>query len=99
MHIAINRRHFSGVDEAKLWACLAGLFIGISLNLPIILETDSVFVSSFLAPNTIRLMRKFKLSRINRNANQVAHEIAKFGLIIDQMVFFLIVSHPARCLL
>ena len=36
----------SGVDEAELRACLAGLYIGISLNMPIIFETDCAFVAS-----------------------------------------------------
>ena len=37
-----------GVDEAELRACVAGLYIGISLNMPSILETDCVFVASSL---------------------------------------------------
>lgn len=75
----------SGVDEAELRACLAGLYIGISLNMPIILETDCAFVASFLvnescdrsslidlkkeALSIIRLLGNFKLSKINRRAN------------------------------
>ena len=39
----------SSVDEAELRACLAGLYIGISLNMPIILEADCAFVASLLA--------------------------------------------------
>ena len=86
----------SGVDEAELRACLAGLYIGISLNMSIILDTDSAFVASFLANEScdrsslidlkkealsiIRLLGNFKLSKINRRANSVAHEIAKFRL-------------------
>ena len=85
----------SGVDEAELRACLAGLYIGISLNMPIILETDCAFVASFLANEScdrsslidlkkealsiIRLLKNFKLSKINRRANSVAHEIAKIA--------------------
>ena len=37
------------VEEAEVRACLAGLYVGISLNKPIIVESDSSFVVSFLA--------------------------------------------------
>ena len=82
------------MDEAELRACLAGLYIGISLNMPIILETDCAFVASFLANESCdrsslidlkkkalsitRLLGNFKLSKINRRVNS-AHEIAKFS--------------------
>ena len=97
--IIVSSRDFiglcPGVDEAELRACLAGLYIGISLNMSIILDTDSAFVASFLANEScdrsslidlkkealsiIRLLGNFKLSKINRRANSVAHEIAKFS--------------------
>jgi hypothetical protein len=75
----------SGVDEAEIRACLAGLYFGISLNKPLIWETDCVFVASFLANESldrsplvdlkkealgiIRLLGNFKLTKINRRAN------------------------------
>ena len=39
----------SNVEEAELHACLAGLYIGITLRKAIILETDNSFVYDFLA--------------------------------------------------
>ena len=82
------------VDEAELRATLAGLHIGISLQKPIILETDCSFVVSLLANDLLdrsnlvdlkrealsiaRMMASLKIIKINRSANRVAHEIAKF---------------------
>ena len=37
------------VEEAELRACIAGLYIGISLHNPVILETDCTFVVASLA--------------------------------------------------
>ena len=37
------------MEEAELRACIAGLYIGISLHNPIILETDCTFVVASLA--------------------------------------------------
>ena len=42
----------SGVDEAELRACLVGIYIGITLLKPIILETECSFAASFLAKET-----------------------------------------------
>ena len=83
------------VDEAKLRAALAGLYIGITLHKPIILETDYAFVVSCLARDSIdrspladlkmealsvsKLIKDFKITKIDRRANRVAHEIAKFS--------------------
>ena len=85
----------NSVDEAELKACLAGIYIGISLHKPIILETDSSFVASFLGNETFdrsslidlkkkalsaaKLIENFKISNIKREANAAAHELAKFS--------------------
>ena len=37
------------MEEAELRACIAGLYIGISLHNPVILETDCAFVIASLA--------------------------------------------------
>ena len=37
------------MEEAELRACIAGLYIGISLHNPVILETDCAFVVASLA--------------------------------------------------
>ena len=63
----------------------------------IILETDCVFVRSFLANENLdrsllvdlkkealsilTMLKNFKIAKINRQANKVAHEIAKFSFI------------------
>ncbi|XBH99224.1 hypothetical protein VPH35_128610 [Triticum aestivum] len=83
------------VDEVELRASLAGLYIGITLHKPIILEIDCTFVASFLARDSIdrsplvdlkmealsvsKLIKDFKITKIDRPANRVAHEIAKFS--------------------
>ena len=83
------------MNEAELRACLAGLYIGITLHQSIILETDCAFVHSFLANEKIdrspladlmnealsisRMIQNFNISKISRIANGVAHEIAKFS--------------------
>ena len=85
------------VNEAELRACLAGLYIGITLHQSIILETDCAFVRSFLANENLdrsllvdlkkealsilTMLKNFKIAKINRQANKVAHEIAKFSFI------------------
>uniref|UniRef100_M8BHQ2 Subtilisin-like protease n=1 Tax=Aegilops tauschii TaxID=37682 RepID=M8BHQ2_AEGTA len=43
----------TSVDEAELHAALAGLYIGITFHIPIILETDCAFLTSFLAKDSI----------------------------------------------
>lgn len=84
----------SSVDEAELRAYTVGLYISITLHKPIILESDCSFVASFLANSKlgksilvdlkceacalIGLLQEFKLSGVNRRANLVAHELAKF---------------------
>ncbi|VAH50600.1 unnamed protein product [Triticum turgidum subsp. durum] len=85
----------NSAEEAELRATLAGLYIGITLHKAIILETDCSFVASFLrndlldrsplvdlkieALNLAKMMINCKISKINRTANRVAHEIAKFS--------------------
>ena len=87
----------TSVNEAELGACLAGLYIGITLHQSIILETDCAFVHSFLASEKLdksplvdlkrealciaKLFQNLSFSKIKRHANEVAHEIAKFGFI------------------
>ena len=41
------------MEEAELRSCIAGLYIGISLHNPVILETDCAFVVASLASGTI----------------------------------------------
>jgi len=88
-------RMCSRAEEAELRACLAGLYIGISLHKPIILETDSSFAASFLAKETVdrspyvdlkmeaiiasKFIVDLKIVKIDRQANKAAHEIAKFS--------------------
>ena len=85
------------MNEAELRACLAGLYIGITFHQSIILETDCAFVRSFLANENLdrsplvdlkkealsilTMLKNFKIAKINRQANKVAHEIAKFSFI------------------
>lgn len=74
-------------------ACLASLYIGITLHRLVILETHCSFVVSFLAHDNLnrsslvdfkkkalvitKLLSNFKLAKINRRANVVAYQIAK----------------------
>lgn len=83
------------VEEAELRATLSGLYIGTTLDKSIILETDCSFVASVFgkecvdrstladlkkeALNVSKLMVGIKIFKINRTANMVAHEIAKFS--------------------
>ena len=83
------------MEEEELRACIAGLYIGITLQNPIILETDYVFVVATLenenfdrsslvdlkkeAMSISKLISSLKISKINRLANVVAHMIAKFS--------------------
>ena len=83
----------NSIDEAKLRAILSGIYIGITLHKPIILETDSSFVVSFLGNNNLERSSLVDLKReaskmlsnfvfkIKIKANMVAHEIAKFSFI------------------
>ena len=45
--------HHARVDKAELRACLAGIYICITIHKPIALETGCSFVASFLAKETI----------------------------------------------
>ena len=74
---------------------VADLYIGITFYNPITLETDYTFVASFLAHDKLdrsslmdmkkeaiaitKLLPNFKLVKINRQTNEVAHQIAKFS--------------------
>ena len=80
----------NSVEEAELKA-----YSGITLHKPIILETNCSFVASFLGNDFLdrsplvdlkmealsisKMMINCKISKINRRANRVAHEIVKFG--------------------
>ena len=83
------------MEEAELRACIAGLYIGISLHNPVILETDCAFVVASLASGDYdrsamrdlkmkalsisKLINNLQLSKISRSANKVAHLIAKYS--------------------
>ena len=83
------------MNEAELRACLAGLYIGITLHQSIILENACAFVHSFLAnekidrspladlmdeaPSISRMIHNFHIAKISRTANGMAHEVAKFS--------------------
>ena len=83
------------VEETVLRACIAGLYIGIPLHNPIILETDCAFVVATLATENLdrsslvdlkkealslsKLINNFQMAKISRSANVVAHLIAKFS--------------------
>ncbi|KAI5006698.1 hypothetical protein ZWY2020_033941 [Hordeum vulgare] len=84
-----------GAEEEELPACLAGLYIDITLHRPIILETNCFFAASFLAKETVdkspyvdlkkeamsasKFIKELKVVMIDRHANKVTHEIAKFS--------------------
>ena len=83
------------VEEAELRASLSGLYIGMTLDMPVILETDCSFVASVFGKEYVdrsslvdlkkeavvvsKLLMNLQISKINRKANMVAHEIAKFS--------------------
>ena len=83
------------VEEPELRACIAGLYIGIPLHNPIILETDCAFVVATLATENLdrsslvdykkealslsKLINNFQMAKISQSANVVAHLIAKFS--------------------
>ena len=85
------------VEEAELRATISGLYIGITLHKPIFLETDCSFVTLVFANDNLdtsnladlkkealsvsKMMSILKITKINRMANMVAHEIAKFSFI------------------
>ena len=74
---------------------LSGLYIGTTLDMSIILETDCSSVASVFekdcfdrsslinikkeAVNVSKLLVKFQISKVNRRANTVALEIAKLS--------------------
>jgi hypothetical protein len=73
------------MEEAELRACIAGLYIGISLHNPVILETDCAFVVASLASGDYdssamrdvkmkalsisKLINNLQLSKISRSTN------------------------------
>ena len=79
------------MEEAELRACIAGLYIGISLHNPVILETDCAFVVASLASGDYdrsamrdlkmkalsisKLINNLQLSKISRSGNKVAQQV------------------------
>ncbi|KAF7021711.1 hypothetical protein CFC21_034609 [Triticum aestivum] len=82
------------VDEAEFRAALAGLYIGIAFQSPVILKTDSVTIAFSLAKDSFdrspfvdlkkeamsvsNFIKDFKIVKIDRQANRIVHEIVKF---------------------
>ena len=83
------------MEEAELRACIAGLYICISLHNLVILETDCAFVVAYLASedydrsamrdlkmevlSILKLINNLQLSKNSHSANKVAHLIAKYS--------------------
>lgn len=83
--------------QAELRAYLTSLYIGNTLHRSIFLKIDCAFVYSFLANEKLdrsplvdmkkealsifRRIQNYKIVKINRLANEVAHEIVKFSFI------------------
>ena len=102
-------RHCTSVEEAELRACLVGLCIGITIHNPIILETDCAFAVAALANEIFdrsplvdltkealsisKFTNNFEVSKINRLANVVAHQTAKFSFDDSHMVSLLTMFH------
>ena len=86
-------------------------YIGITLHSPIILETDRAFVAAIFANefddrsalhdlkkeawSISKLMDSFRVSKIRRSANEVAHLIAKFSF--DNRVDVIFVNDVPPC--
>ena len=99
------------MEEAKLWACIAGLYIGISLHNPVILEIDCAFVVASLASGDYdmssmrdlkmkalsisKLINNLQLSKISRSAKKVAHLIAKYSF--DNRLDGILVNNVPPC--
>ena len=99
------------MEEAELRACIAGLYIGISLHNPVILETDCAFVVASLASGDYdrsamrdlkmkalsisKLINNLQLSKISRSANKVAHLIAKYSF--DNRLDGILVNNVPPC--
>ena len=98
------------MKEVELRACIAGLYIGISLHNPVILETDCAFVVASLASGDYdrsamrdlkkvlsisKLINNLQLSKISRSANKVAHLIAKYSF--DNRLDGILVNNVPPC--
>ena len=99
------------MEEVELRACIAGLYIGISLHNPVILETDCAFVVASLASGDYdrsamrdlkmkalsisKLINNLQLSKISRSANKVAHLIAKYSF--DNILDGILVNNVPPC--
>ena len=60
------------MEEAELRACIVGLYIGISLHNPVILETDCAFVVASLASGDYdrSAMRDLKMKALSIKVDQ-----------------------------
>ena len=99
------------MEEAELRACIAGLYIGISLHNPVILEAGCAFVVASLASGDYdrsamrdlkmkalsisKLINNLQLSKISHPANKVAHLIAKY--IFDNKLDGILVNNVPPC--
>ena len=99
------------MEEAELRACIAGLYIGISLHNPVILETDCAFVVASLASGDYdrsamrdlkmkalsisKLINNLQLSKISHSANKVAHLIAKYSF--DNRLDGILINNVPPC--
>ena len=99
------------MEEAELRACIAGLYIGISLHSPVILETICAFVVASLASGDYdrsamrdlkmkalsisKLINNLQLSKISRSANKVAHLISKYSF--DNRLDGILVNNVPPC--
>ena len=98
------------MEEAELRACIAGLYIGISLHNPVILETDCAFVAASLASGDYdrsamrdlkmkalsisKLINNLQLSKIIHSTN-VAHLITKYSF--DNRLDGILVNNVPPC--
>ena len=90
------------MEEAELRSYIVGLYIGITLHSPIILETDCAFVAAIFANefddglalhdlkkeawSISKLMDSFRVSKIRCSANEVAHLIACWKYALEAMI-------------
>ena len=99
------------MGEAEIRACIAGLYIGISLQYPVILVTDYAFVVASLASADYdtsgmrdlkmmalgysNLINNLQLSKISPSSNKVAHLIAKYSF--DNRLDGILVNNVPPC--
>ena len=97
------------IDEAEFCVCLASLYIGISLNKPVIVESNSSFVVSYLANDILNRSPFVDIKRealsimqiISRSSRSIASQtrrlirLLSLVMIIGLTDLFIIVFHPA----